>query len=154
MNSFPGCYDKFGKVKRCILGILNTIGASFGVAICFYCLASSNRVVQQLGVPTTSTVLPHAIATGFSAVTMHASGTNVAKNAVIVWNDRKLVISTLDANSASDAIQNCAFGGLRSLWTDEAPVDSCSSIKSGAQGKAGHSTFIGSLLEPATGGNS
>jgi hypothetical protein len=133
---------------------LNPVSATFGVAVCFYYLASSSRVVEQLGVPSASPVLPQAIAVGSSAVTVNAIGTNLAKNEVIVWNDRKPAISKRDANSASGAIQNCSFGGLRSLWADDANIGSCSPIESGAQGKAGHSTFIDSVLEPVSGGNS
>jgi Putative Ig domain len=75
------------------------------MAVCLAFVGCGSTVVEPIGAPTISAVLPQTIAAGSSAVTMKVTGTNFTSNAVILWNGNKLATSVVDATTLSGSIQ-------------------------------------------------
>jgi hypothetical protein len=87
------------------LKILKAIGVTLGTTVCLFALGCGTAVVEPLGAPSISTVLPQTIAAGSSSVTMKVVGTNFTDNAVILWNGSKLATSMVDPTTLSGSIQ-------------------------------------------------
>ena len=85
--------------------ILKAIVATLGMTACFFFLGCGSAVVESLGAPSISAVLPQTIAAGSSTVTMKVVGTNFTNNAVILWNGGKLATTVIDATTVSGSIQ-------------------------------------------------
>jgi Putative Ig domain len=75
------------------------------MAACLAFVGCGNTVVEQIGAPTISAVLPQTIAAGSSTVTMKVTGSNFTSNAVILWNGSKLATSVVDTTTLSGSIQ-------------------------------------------------
>jgi len=87
------------------LKISKAVIASVGISAGLFFLGCGSTVVEPLGAPSISAVLPQTITAGSSAVTMKVVGTNFTTNAVILWNGGKLATTVVDSTTVSGAIQ-------------------------------------------------
>jgi hypothetical protein len=87
------------------LRLLKAIVAGIGFSACFLALGCGSNVVEPLGAPSISAVLPQTIAAGSSSVMLKVVGANFTNNAVILWNGNKLTTSMVDSTTLSGAIQ-------------------------------------------------
>ena len=85
--------------------ILKAICVCVGMAACLAFVGCGSTVVEQIGAPTISAVLPQTIAAGSSSITMKVTGSNFTSKAVILWNGSKLATSVVDATTLSGSIQ-------------------------------------------------
>ena len=75
------------------------------MAACLAFVGCGSTVVEQIGAPTISAVLPQTIAAGSSSITMKVTGSNFTSKAVILWNGSRLATSVVDATTLSGSIQ-------------------------------------------------
>jgi hypothetical protein len=87
------------------LKILKAICVCVGMAACLAFVGCGSTVVEQIGAPAISAVLPQTIAAGSSSITMKVTGSNFTSKAVILWNGSKLATSVVDATTLSGSIQ-------------------------------------------------
>ncbi len=130
-------------VQRCVLKISRAVIASMGVSAGLFFLGCGNTVVEPLGAPSISAVLPQTITAGSSTVTMKVVGSNFTNNAVILWNGGKLATTVIDATTVSGSIQG---GSIAVPGTAQVQVQN---IQTGAASQAVPISIVSSGMNVA-----